>query len=171
MDYHHYLEYLWIIWRRIRDEYSAAMDYHSQTNDLWSSGQENSNQYRIISVKRFNMLTILQCDMEAFIIFARIFLDKVGKLVERLIELPLGTTIRNSFTDHRKYFIKHSNINPLYSQLLKDETNWYEQDLLLWRDKILTRLSVLISSLFLVRYILCTKCFNIFRSNILRVKC
>src|SRR5918995_627198 len=101
MDYHHYLEYLWIIWRRIRDEYGAAMDYHSQTNDLWSSGQENSNQYRIISVKRFNMLTILQCDMEAFIIFARIFLDKVGKLVERLIELPLGTTIRNSFTDHR----------------------------------------------------------------------
>ena len=134
MDYSHYLQYLKIIWKRIKEEYSSSIDCGLQMTNMLNARQENSDQFRMIFIQYEQMLTVLQCDIEAFIVFARIFLDKVGKLVEALIKSPNRT---NNFWEHKKFFIERTDLNSAYSRLLKDETNWYAQDLLLWRNEIL----------------------------------
>lgn len=59
-------------------------------------------------------------------------MDKVGRLVESLVKLDSGIEVGNSFSDHRIFFINNTKYNPDYSSLLIKETNWYEQDLLIW---------------------------------------
>jgi hypothetical protein len=137
VDYHDYLRYLQIIWRRIKDEYDTIMEYNSQSNSLLSSREVNFDDYRRVTIESLETQNVIQCDIETFVIFARRFLDKVGKIVVKLTKLPHGKQIGRSFTDHKKDFIKYNDLKPMYSLLLKDDTNWYEQDLLLWRDKIL----------------------------------
>jgi hypothetical protein len=112
------------------------MDFNTKRNQLSSNKQEDTDEYRLYSIRLYEISTVLQCDIEIFVIFVRRFLDKVAKLVELLIELPPGIDVENSFTGHKKYFVGHSDLHSEYSRLLRDETSWYEQDLLLWRDKI-----------------------------------
>jgi hypothetical protein len=138
-DYLDYLRYLNIIWDRIRKEYQSIVRYHQRSLSLISNrdlSQEENIQLRSIILNRSNLLTILECDIESFVLFARRFLDKVGKLVEYLIKLEVGRHIENSFTKHREFFIDNEKYNLQYSRLLREETNWYLQDLSMWRDGI-----------------------------------
>lgn len=93
VDYHQYLQYLGIIWKRIKDEHNASMEYNLQINNLLTSRQENSVEYRQIVMKSKETLDILECDIETFVVFARRFLDKVGKMVVKLTQLPPGILI------------------------------------------------------------------------------
>jgi hypothetical protein len=64
-------------------------------------------------------------------------MDKIGQIIEKLVVLPRGEHPGKSFTDHKKYFaVDHPRIHPAYSNLLQNKTHWYEQELLLLKDKI-----------------------------------
>jgi hypothetical protein len=132
-DYSDYLQYLNIIWNRIKKTYGTIGISYTQEMEL-SSKQTRENLS--LATYGYNQLTILSCDIETFILFARRFLDKVGKLVEALIILKPGTHVKNSFSKHKAFFINNTNYNEVYSRLLKEQTSWYEQDLLIWRDGI-----------------------------------
>jgi hypothetical protein len=116
MDYYDYLQYLRIVWKRITEEYTTSLDYHSQQSNLLSTKQGISHEYHLIFNKSKEISTILQCDIETFMMFARRFLDKLAKLIEEFITLPPGTFIKNSFTEHRKFFIKNSHLHHMYTQ-------------------------------------------------------
>jgi hypothetical protein len=141
-DYFQYLQYLNIIWNRIREEYRTIGIYYHEEIDLLSKdrqedlSREETFRFNSLETNLSNTLTILSCDIEAFILFARRFMDKVGRLVESLVRLDSGIEVGNSFSDHRIFFINNTKYNPDYSSLLIKETNWYEQDLLIWRDSI-----------------------------------
>lgn len=142
-DYSDYLQYLNIIWSRIKKTYGSNGISYPQEMELSSKQtREKLSEEEIIKLQSlatygYNQLTILSCDIETFILFARRFLDKVGKLVEALIILKPGTHVKNSFSKHKAFFINNTNYNEDYSRLLKEQTSWYEQDLLIWRDGIL----------------------------------
>jgi hypothetical protein len=131
-----------ITWNRIKENYkSIGINFREEMNLLSKPREEDLSEeekahYSLLATKALNMLTILGCDIEAFILFARRFLDKVGKLVEFLIKLDSGTYVSNSFSKHRQFFINNPKYNPSYSNYLRLGTNWYEQDLLIWRDGI-----------------------------------
>lgn len=137
-DYFQYLQYLNIIWNRIREEYRTIGIYYRQEMDLLSKdrrenlSREETHRFNLLATNQSNVLTILSCDIEAFILFASRFMDKVGRLVESLVKLDSGIEVGNSFSDHRIFFINNTKYNPDYSSLLIKETNWYEQDLLIW---------------------------------------
>jgi hypothetical protein len=139
-DYFQYLQYLNIIWNRIKEEYKTVGIFHRKSLELTSKYNELSEEERFelnsVDIHEFNMLTVIECDIEAFVLFVRRFLDKVAKLIEQLIVLRPGREVGSSFSDHRKYFIDNETHSPIYSKLLREDTNWYEQDLLIWRDKI-----------------------------------
>jgi hypothetical protein len=126
-DYNQYLQYLNIIWKRIKEEYKTIGLYHRKSFELLANqkGDNPSNQDAIgnVDTQILNMLSVLECDIEAFILFARRFLDKVAKLIESLIIIKKGTQVGNSFSAHRKFFIINKGYNPSYSNLLSEETN------------------------------------------------
>ena len=77
-------------------------------------------EFGSLMVDQHGLMNVLQFDMEAFVLFARIFMDKVGQVIEKRIVLPPGKRPRNSFTDHRKYVARLS-IHPAYSNLLQNK--------------------------------------------------
>jgi hypothetical protein len=113
--------------------------YHQKSLELTSKYEPSNAQGQDLNnanIQTLNTLSFIECDTESFILFIRRFLDKVAKLVELLIAIRPPRQIGNSFSDHRKFFIANEMYNPAYSKLLKEETNWYEQNLLIWRDGI-----------------------------------
>ena len=63
-----------------------------------------------------------------------------------LIQFPIQGTSGNSFTKHKKFFLKHPDILPNYTEFLKNKTYWYEQELLLVRDKIFSHGKTMVTS-------------------------
>jgi hypothetical protein len=134
-DYRKYLLSLRIVWQRIRDECSKIGDYYTRElskSSEWPPSQETLS----LMASRGATSNVLELDIETFIILARRFMDKVGLLVEKLIAIPKGMKPRNSFTDHKKFFLKNRGIESNYTKFLEDKTYWYEQELLILRDKV-----------------------------------
>jgi|GEM_PF-2289867 hypothetical protein len=73
-----------------------------------SSGQANSHANLQVGLNSFGVKYVLQCDIEAFVIFARRLIDKFGKLVVKLINLPPGLQISESFSDQKEDFLKYN---------------------------------------------------------------
>lgn len=135
MDYRQYLEYLAIIWNRINSESREIGVYHTKT--LKALSEENLYEWKSLMTKQNRIQRILLCDFETFIIFSRRFMDKVARLNVLLIEIPKGKHPPESFTDHKTWFLKESQIHPEYSEFLLNKTHWYERDLLMYRDKVI----------------------------------
>lgn len=82
-------------------------------------------------------MNILQYDVRAFVDIARTIMDKLAKLIEKLLGILPGIGPRVSFTDHKKNLPNdHPNIHPAYLDFLQNRTFWFEQELLLLRDKV-----------------------------------
>jgi hypothetical protein len=90
---------------------------------------------------------VLELDFETFIVLARRFMDKVGLLAEKLIQIPKGMLPGNSFTKHKKFFLQNPDIQPNYTKFLETRTYWYEQELLLWRDKVFSHGKTMVRSM------------------------
>jgi hypothetical protein len=133
-DYQQYLKYLAIIWHRIQNECNEIGEYHAEESKI--APEEHSEKWIALNNEQTRVLTMCQCDFETFIMFARRFMDKIGKLIELLIECPKGKHPPKDFTHHKKWFIKYS--DSIYSKFLKNKTHWYERDLLLLRDKVIS---------------------------------
>ena len=121
-DYSQYLQYLNIIWNRIKESHRTIGIYYYQEMDLLSKqtsknlSEDEEVKLKSLTTNRHDMLSVLSCDIEAFILFSRRFMDKVGKLVESLIKLDSGLHIANSFSKHKEFFINNIKYNPDYSK-------------------------------------------------------
>jgi hypothetical protein len=145
-DYRKYLQSLYIIWKRIKAECNQIGDYHAQEFSKPFEPPLSDERLSLINRKQAT-LNVLELDFETFIVVARRFMDKVGLLVEKLIEIPKGKVPGNSFTKHKKFFLEHPDIQPNYSRFLEDKTYWYEQELLLLRDKIFSHGKTMVRSM------------------------
>ena len=134
-DYRKYLQSLHIIWQRIRDECNSVREYHTQEVSI-PPETLFSQEHLLLITRRKATLDVLELDFETFIVLARRFMDKLGLLAEKLIQIPKGISPGNSFTKHKKFFLENPDIQPNYTKFLETKTYWYEQELLLWRDKI-----------------------------------
>jgi hypothetical protein len=85
------------------------------------------------------MERIFELDVESFFIIARIFMDKIGKMLECYCNIPEGNAVGSSFTRHKAFFLRPENrhYNLKYSELLESRTTWFELDLLFSRDKLI----------------------------------
>jgi hypothetical protein len=145
-DYRKYLQSLSIIWQRIKEGCNQVGEYHTQEFSKPFESPLSEETLSLITRKHAT-LNVLELDFEIFIVVARRFMDKVGLLVEKLIEIPQGMRPGNSFTKHKKFFLEHHDIQPNYSQFLKNQTYWYEQELLLLRDKIFSHGKTMVTSM------------------------
>lgn len=110
-DYFQYLQYLNIIWNRIRESHRTIGIYYYQEMDLLSKqtsknlSENEKVKLKSLTTNRHDLLSVLSCDIEAFILFSRRFMDKVGKLVESLNKLDSRLHVENSFSKHKKFFM------------------------------------------------------------------
>jgi hypothetical protein len=101
MDYRQYLEYLAIIWQRIKNESKEIGVYHAEQLKLVDTYEQHPEKWRSLVSNEQRMLTMLQCDVETFIMFSRIFMNKVAEVIEQLIKIPRGKQPREGFTKHK----------------------------------------------------------------------
>ena len=86
-------------------------------------------------------------NVRTFIGVARTIMNKLAKLIEKLLGLSPGKGPKISFTDHKKLLpVDHPNIHRAYLDFLQNRTYWYEQDLLLLRDKIFVHGNTFVTS-------------------------
>jgi hypothetical protein len=109
-----YLRSLSIVWQRIGQGYKDVGAILAQPRRI-QSDQSRTKEFGSLMVDQHGLMNVLQFDL-----FARIFMDKVGQVIEKRIVLPPGKRPRNSFTDHRKYVARLS-IHPAYSNLLQNK--------------------------------------------------
>jgi hypothetical protein len=135
--YHHYYECLQIIQERLKQDYNdydLGLDHAARIFKMKDKSKRNSE----LLLNSEGLSTIgksIQLDSESYILFVRILLDKVGLLVELVLNNPNKYSLHQSFTKHKEYFIKNRQYNSKYSKLL-EEMYWYDQYLLLIRDKV-----------------------------------
>jgi hypothetical protein len=146
LDYRKYLQSLHIIWQRIKEECNRTGDYHTQEFNKPFESPLSQETLSLITRKQAT-LNVVELDFETFIVLGRRFMDKVGLLVEKLIEIPKGKVPGNSFTKHKKFFIEHPEIQPNYTKFLENKIYWYEQELLLLRDKIFSHGKTMVTSM------------------------
>lgn len=84
--------------------------------------------------------TYLELDMESFLIFALMLMDRVVALTRHFYKQHDTHPSFSSFTQHRKFFLKSDN-NPWspdeeYARYIRDNTYWYESLLQIARDKL-----------------------------------
>jgi hypothetical protein len=79
---------------------------------------------------------MMQLDIESFVVFSRILLNRVGLLVEDLLDLRSPDRRDYSFTDHKKWCLVNVKSQPKYLKLLR-KMNWYDQNLSFMRDKVI----------------------------------
>ena len=132
IDFSQDFETLRISWRRIRQGCKDIGELDTRIRTI------QSNEMRIDDVALLHgLINILQSDIRAFVDIVRTIMDKMTKLIEKLLGLSPGKGQKVSFTDHKKRLpVHHPNIHPTYLDFLQNRTYWYEQELLLLRDKV-----------------------------------
>ena len=106
-------------------------------NKILSSETQHTDESVSLEMKEHGLSKVLEVDIESFILFARRFMDMAAKHIEEQIALPKGMiSEEDGFTEHKAFFMKNRTINPTYSKFLEDKTYWYEQELLMYRNKI-----------------------------------
>jgi hypothetical protein len=104
---------------KVRDNYSASAEERTLAlNSWWESVYQE------------------ELDLESFVIFTKILLNKTGYLMERLLNIRSKHNWSDSFTKHREWLITNSDKVQEYSKILKN-MHWYDSALLLMRDKII----------------------------------
>ncbi len=135
-SYRNYFIFLKIIGERLKDNYRKYGELLPQFHQYMDNPESLKNSdVQIFFKKHSYIMNEIQLDQESFIVFSKIFLDKLGILVEKLIGIKSSNYL-NSFTDHKKWFIENDKFNPQYSRLLKD-LHWYDQFLDVMRSKII----------------------------------
>lgn len=134
LSYRNYLIYLEIIGRRLKDNYEKYGELEPHIIQYMENLETVKNyDVQILIKNQHDIMKEIQLDQESFIIFSKILLDKFGIFVGKLID---AKDYPNSFSDHKKWFIKNNYLNPRYSKILT-EMHWYDQFLLVMRDKII----------------------------------
>src|SRR5690349_3155620 len=100
------------------NDYQAGLKNAARIFKIKDKEQRYSEE--IVNVEKLNVVgKSIQLDSESYILFGRILLDKVGLLIELVLNHPNKHSLHHSFTDHKEYFIKNKHHNPKYSDLLE----------------------------------------------------
>lgn len=124
--------------RSISLEYRSYWDYLTFLKIIADRIVKDSKEYEKITVNDPHELIAayrLQLDIESFVIFSHILLDKVGILVEKLLNMKTENSSYH-FKDHKKFFVQNHKICIEYSNILS-ELHWYDQNFDFLRNKII----------------------------------
>jgi hypothetical protein len=141
--YDTYFEYLLVIWTRFLQEFAQydscrrALDKFTPKSSgvhIWSARERRLHELELILLKQ------LRLDYESFVIFATVLMNKLARIAQLLIGRNTIPS-HNSFSDHKKYFLKAANIpySPKedYAKLVREGTDWFDNFLKASRDKIM----------------------------------
>ena len=131
-----YLKYLKILGNRIIDDYERVLLYRNK----------NKIKSTMPILSGWEEIYMLQLDIESFVVFSRILLNRVGLLVEDLLYLRRQDERANSFSDHKKWCLDNAKSHSKYVRLLR-KMNWYDQNLSFMRDKIIEHGGILAGSM------------------------
>jgi hypothetical protein len=131
-----YLKYLKIIGNRIIEDYERVR-LHRNKNKIKST---------VPVLSGWEEIYMLQLDIESFVVFSRILLNRVGLLVEDLLYLRRPGQRADSFTDHKKWCLDNAKSQSKYVRLLR-KMNWYDQNLSFMRDKVIEHGGILAGSM------------------------
>jgi hypothetical protein len=151
MDYLTYLDYLRIIWKRLNESYSNYRKnkhflnsyFNKITNESIGEFTPSDKSFYLAQIKEYEITKILALDTESFVFFSRIFLNKVATVLNYLLCPDSYKTISNDFKAHKKYFLNNDSINKDYTNLLSKVYLWYDQYLVLYRNKVIQHSSTL----------------------------
>lgn len=150
MSYRDYFNFLKIIESRLKDSYRKYGEIQPAVTRIMESYIVSNHQNDMIIRTQSEIMTKIQLDQESFIVFSQILLNKLGILVEKLVNARSESNYAHSFSKHKEWFIKN-NINPRYSQILK-QLHWYDQFLNFMRNKIIEHGSALSPMVTTTRY-------------------
>jgi hypothetical protein len=98
--YLEYLRSLSIVWQRIRVECKDIGVIYAKFREIETDNSRNE-EFVSLASNQHGLMNVLQVDIETFVLFARIFMDKIGKIIEKIVILPPGKHPGKSFTDHK----------------------------------------------------------------------
>ena len=151
MDYLTYLDYLRIIWKRLNEGYSHykknkqllnSYDEKIKDETIGPSTPSDKNVY-LAYIIEYEITKTLALDTESFIFFSRIFLNKLATMLNYLFCPDNYQTLSNDFQVHKNYFLNNGNINKDYTTLLSKIYVWYDQYLVIYRNKVIQHSSTL----------------------------
>ncbi len=106
------MQFLNIIWKRIKEEHKTVLINHQKSLELTSKfdklSEEEDHELASTNRQMLNALTILECDTEAFILFTRRFLDKFAKFV---VWFYCALTVLSSMAIERTYLGRSKTTN------------------------------------------------------------
>lgn len=75
----------------------------------------------------FSTTNELSIHLDMLLIYLRILADCIANITPNFYGKSMGGKIaRTSFRDHRKWFIAHREADPIYSDLLRDQSEWFD---------------------------------------------
>lgn len=142
LAYDSYFRHLLAIWAR----YTSEIQEYLICRDTWTKIAPEFTGIRDLSPEEWDLyriegtlMRLLQLDYESFVIFAKTLMDKTCTIAGLLLNDRNIPT--QSFTDHKKFFVKSQNnpyiTNETYGKLIREETDWFDNCLVVSRDKIM----------------------------------
>ena len=136
IDYHGDFESLQIAWQRLQQEYRRIGEIDLRIRQIPPPNGNYESEAASLYYEEIGIMKNVLYDVRAFIGIARTIMDKLAKLIEKLLGLSQGRGTSVSFSKHKKYLPeRYPNIHPIYLDFLENKTHWYNQELLLLRDK------------------------------------
>lgn len=130
MAYSRQLEYLQIIWGRLRSDYRSYTQFYDFQTKFFEHrvGYELSTKEQLEFQRGLETTLILNLDHDSFIIHAKILMDKIGELTSILLRNQ-GNRPPKSFHDQRVFFQRPENANyppnQEYAELVRN-ADWFE---------------------------------------------
>jgi hypothetical protein len=84
---------------------------------------------------RTKSLQYIEIDIESFFQSSYSLLNLVAGLTPHFYRHPIKGLPHKSFRKQRRWYIKHTDLDPKYSKYLKSETRWFD-DFIVHRDKL-----------------------------------
>jgi predicted DNA binding CopG/RHH family protein len=138
LDYKLDLEFLRIAWQRLKQGCKEVGEIDIRIREIPPSSKNYDNEAASLWLRQIELVNILQHDVRSFIVTARVIMDKLAKIITKLLGRSPGKGQKVSFTRHKEGLPKYyPDIYHVYLDFLQNRTYWYEQELLLLRDKVL----------------------------------
>lgn len=147
-DYLIHLQYLEIVWRRLIADYNIFYEcivtddrFHKKLQILQSGKPDHPLLYHLTErelheQKKYDTAyKTLKLDYDSFVIFARILMDKVAKLVMCLLNFSSSKHKKpnpeEDFSQHKAFFLRPENCpftpNEQYAKMIREQTTWYDR--------------------------------------------
>ncbi len=141
--YDTYFKYLSLILMRFIDEFNQYDARGRAIDELWQVDSNGVHKWTPEEIclfeERQKLYYQMTLDYESFVIFAEVLMNKIERIARLLIGRENIPSF-NSFSDHKKYFLKATfpyTPKEDYAQLIREQTDWYDNCLKSARDKLI----------------------------------